>query len=166
MTLMTMISTATPSVTPSTEIEVMTETKVLLGRRYRSASSSSNGNRDMGAKLNARTGGVKASWGRIGARESPSIRSLLLPGMGQTGAVKSLVRLIVFVLWSGSAVFPAKAAFSSLYVFGDGVCSTSAAGGTTYYQHTYSNGEIWIQVLAQMPGLTYDPSKNPSDDVA
>ena len=52
MTLMTMISTATPSVTPSTEIKVMTETKVLLGRRYRSASSSSNGNRDMRAKLN------------------------------------------------------------------------------------------------------------------
>ncbi len=52
MTLMTMISTATPSVTPSTEIKVITETKVLLGRRYRSASSSSNGNRDMGAKLN------------------------------------------------------------------------------------------------------------------
>jgi hypothetical protein len=40
-------------VTPSTEINVMTETKVLLGRRYRSASSSSNGNRDMRAKLDA-----------------------------------------------------------------------------------------------------------------
>ena len=53
MTLMTMISTATPSVTPSTEIKVMTETNVLLGRRYRSASSSSNGNRDMRAKLDA-----------------------------------------------------------------------------------------------------------------
>ncbi len=51
MTLMTMISTATPSVTPSTEINVITETKVLLGRRYRSANRSSNGNRDMGAKL-------------------------------------------------------------------------------------------------------------------
>src|SRR3989442_1606988 len=51
MTLMTMISTATPKVTPSTEIKVMTETKVLLGRRYRSASSSSNGNPDMRGKL-------------------------------------------------------------------------------------------------------------------
>ena len=51
MTLMTMISTATPSVTPSTEINVITETNVLLGRRYRSASSSSNGNPDMRAKL-------------------------------------------------------------------------------------------------------------------
>src|SRR5258706_16412490 len=51
MTLMTMMSTATPRVTPSTEIKVMTETNVLLGRRYRSASSSSNGKRDMGGKL-------------------------------------------------------------------------------------------------------------------
>src|ERR1019366_2463270 len=51
MTLMTMISTATPSVTPSTEIKVITETNVLLGRRYRSASSSSNGNPDMRPNL-------------------------------------------------------------------------------------------------------------------
>src|SRR5439155_24289010 len=47
MTLITMMSTATPNETPSTEINVMTETNVLLGRRYRSASSSSNGRRDM-----------------------------------------------------------------------------------------------------------------------
>src|ERR1035438_6699703 len=77
MTLMTMISTATPSVTPSTEIEVMTETKVLLGRRYRSASSSSNGNRDMRAKLNAPTRRVNASRGKTG--ETGSHRSLNLP---------------------------------------------------------------------------------------
>jgi hypothetical protein len=49
---MTIMSTATPKVTPSTEIKVMTETNVLLGRRYRKASSSSNGSRDMGGKLN------------------------------------------------------------------------------------------------------------------
>src|SRR6266478_6468716 len=47
---MTIISTATPSATPSTEINVITETNVLLGRRYRSASSSSNGKRDMRRK--------------------------------------------------------------------------------------------------------------------
>src|SRR5258708_10863790 len=47
MTLMTMMSTATPKVTPSAEIRVITETNVRLGRRYRSASSSSNGNRDI-----------------------------------------------------------------------------------------------------------------------
>ena len=51
MTLMTMISTATPKVTPKTEIKVMTETNVLLGRRYRNASSSSNGKPDMGGKV-------------------------------------------------------------------------------------------------------------------
>ena len=69
MTLMTMISTATPSVTPSTEIKVMTETKVLLGRRYRSASSSSNGNRDMQAKLDAAPPYVNES--RSAMRPSP-----------------------------------------------------------------------------------------------
>src|SRR5437667_4569413 len=55
MTLMTMISTATPRVTPSTEIKVMTETNVLLGRRYRKARSSSNGSRDMGPQAKGRT---------------------------------------------------------------------------------------------------------------
>ena len=61
ITLMTMISTATPSATPMTEIKVMTETNVRLGRRYRSASSSSNGNRDMAAaKLNSPPASVNA----------------------------------------------------------------------------------------------------------
>ncbi len=47
ITLMTMMSTATPSVTPRTEIKVMIETNVRLGRRYRNASNNSNGKRDM-----------------------------------------------------------------------------------------------------------------------
>jgi tetratricopeptide (TPR) repeat protein len=42
-----MINTATPSVTPRTEIKVMIETNVRLGRKYRSAKSNSNGKRDM-----------------------------------------------------------------------------------------------------------------------
>ena len=58
MTLMTMIKTATPKVTPSTEISVITETKVLLGRKYLTASSSSNGSRDMRRTLNGSLGGV------------------------------------------------------------------------------------------------------------
>jgi len=33
-----------------------------------------------------------------------------------------------------------------------------------YYQHTYSNGQIWIQDLAALQGITYDPNKNPSDE--
>jgi hypothetical protein len=47
MTLMTMMSTATPNMTPMTEIKVMIETNVRLGRRYRRANSNSNGKRDM-----------------------------------------------------------------------------------------------------------------------
>ena len=72
MTLMTMISTATPKVTPSTEIKVMTETNVLLGRRYRSASSSSNGSRDMGGTYGD------------GAGVSKGKRKSLTPGMLRT----------------------------------------------------------------------------------
>ena len=54
-----------------------------------------------------------------------SILSLLLPVQRHSGAVKSLVRWIAFVLLSGLAVFPAQAAFSSLYAFGDGACTTT-----------------------------------------
>jgi hypothetical protein len=35
--------------TPTIDIKVMTDTNVLLGRKYRSASINSNGNRDMQA---------------------------------------------------------------------------------------------------------------------
>jgi hypothetical protein len=49
---------------------VITETNVLLGRRYRSASSSSNGNRDMPAKLDAGPPYVNES--RIAKCNSPS----------------------------------------------------------------------------------------------
>jgi phospholipase/lecithinase/hemolysin len=78
--------------------------------------------------------------------------------------VKSLVRWIAFVLLSGPAVFPAQAAFSSLYGFGDGVCSSTdnPYGGASYYPYTYCNGRVWLQVLAQRQGLTYDASKNNS----
>ena len=78
--------------------------------------------------------------------------------------MKSLVRLIVLVFLSGPAVLPTNAAFSSLYVLGDGVCSTTdnPQGGSLYYPNTYSNGRVWVQVLAQRQGLTYDASKNKS----
>jgi hypothetical protein len=89
------------------------------------------------------------------------IPALLAPGMRQAQAVKSLVQLIVFVLLSGPAVLPTQAAFSSLYAFGDGACTTTDNSSTTYwYPHTYSNGRVWIQVLAQRQGLSYDASKN------
>jgi phospholipase/lecithinase/hemolysin len=89
------------------------------------------------------------------------IHLYLFPAGEHIGAVKSLVRLIALVWLSASVVLPAQAAFSSLYAFGDGVCSsTDGPGDANYYPDTYSNGRIWIQVLAQRQGVTYSASKN------
>ena len=76
--------------------------------------------------------------------------------------MNSLVRLIVLVLLSGPAVLSSEAAFDLLYVFGDGVCSSTdnIYGGSLYYPDTYCNGRVWVQVLAQRQGVTYDASKN------
>jgi hypothetical protein len=76
--------------------------------------------------------------------------------------VNSLVRLILLLWLSGTAVLSSEAAFDSLYVFGDGVCSSTdnIYGGSLYYPDTYCNGRVWVQVLAQRQGVTYDASKN------
>ncbi|MSU58267.1 MAG: hypothetical protein EXS35_08815 [Pedosphaera sp.] len=60
-----------------------------------------------------------------------------------------------------AVVSSAPAAFTSLYVFGDGVCTTTnGPGGSDYYGDRYSNGRVWIEVLAQRQGLTYESNKN------
>jgi phospholipase/lecithinase/hemolysin len=60
----------------------------------------------------------------------------------------------VIALLLGPLVFPAQAAFSSLYVFGDGVCSTTnGPGGSLYYGNRFCNGRVWVEVLAQRQGL-------------
>src|SRR5690242_13732924 len=51
MTLITTMRTATPSMTPTIEMRVMTETNVRLGRKYRSARNNSNGSRDIRQRL-------------------------------------------------------------------------------------------------------------------
>jgi phospholipase/lecithinase/hemolysin len=69
---------------------------------------------------------------------------------------------MVGVLLLGPAVFPAQAAFTNLYVFGDGISTTTnnTSGLPYYYGLRYSNGRVWVEVLAQRQGLTYDPNKN------
>jgi phospholipase/lecithinase/hemolysin len=59
-------------------------------------------------------------------------------------------------------MFSAQAAFTNLYVFGDGISTTTnnTSGLSFYYGQRYSNGRVWIEVLAQRQGLTYDPNKN------
>ena len=70
--------------------------------------------------------------------------------------MKSLFRLTLAVLFFGAAHFQAHAAYSSLYVFGDGLSTTNdkTAGLNYYYGKRYSNGRVWVEVLAQRQGLT------------
>ena len=57
----------------------------------------------------------------------------------------------------------AEAAFSSLYIFGDGVCTTTTTSNQPtayYYGHRYCNGRVWVEVLAQRQGLTNNTVTN------
>ncbi|NNC89869.1 MAG: hypothetical protein HKN82_15535 [Akkermansiaceae bacterium] len=64
----------------------------------------------------------------------------------------------------------AAGGYTSLYVFGDGVCTTTdnptgpgeenEALADLYYGRRYCNGRVWVEVLAQWQGLTYDPAGN------
>jgi phospholipase/lecithinase/hemolysin len=78
--------------------------------------------------------------------------------------VKALVRWTVLFLLFASAAFSAPAAFTGLYAFGDGVCTTTnnTSGGSLYYSNSFCNGRVWIQVLAQRQGLPYITSNNMS----
>lgn len=64
-----------------------------------------------------------------------------------------------------STVLPASAAYSSLYVFGDALSATAdinAPGPPYYYGQRWSNGRVWVEVLAQRQGLQFDDTKNNS----
>jgi len=69
-----------------------------------------------------------------------------------------LIRSLVWVSVGGAAI-SASAAFSSIYIFGDSVSSTTTnnAEGTSltndYYGKRYCNGRTWVEVLAQRQGL-------------
>jgi hypothetical protein len=93
------------------------------------------------------------------------VSSLLPCGLWQNVTVKILVRALVVGCLFGIFALHARAGFTSIYAFGDGVsCSASnTLGGSLYYPYTYSNGKIWVQVLAERQGMTYDANKNPSD---
>lgn len=65
-----------------------------------------------------------------------------------------------------ATAFPASAAFSSLYVFGDALSatvdtnSTIPIGSSDYYGQRDSNGRVWVEVLAQRQGLKFDITNN------
>ena len=71
--------------------------------------------------------------------------------------MKNLVRFTAGILLFGLAVCPAQAAFTSLYIFGDGISTTTnnPTPGQLYYGYNLrqSNGRVWVEVLAQRLGL-------------
>jgi phospholipase/lecithinase/hemolysin len=70
--------------------------------------------------------------------------------------VKKLFLFTVGFLLFGLITFPARATFSSIYIFGDGLSTTTTnqVAGPTYYGLRNSNGRVWVEVLAQQLGLT------------
>jgi hypothetical protein len=74
-----------------------------------------------------------------------------------------LPRWIPCLLATLSGLLPAAAGWTSLYAFGDGVCTTTdGPGGSLFYGNSYCNGRVWIEVLAQWQGLPYVESQNDS----
>jgi phospholipase/lecithinase/hemolysin len=81
----------------------------------------------------------------------------------QTGRVKRLVRFTLYLLLFGPVVnFQARAAFSSIYIFGDSVSCTASntSGLSTYWGKRFTNGRVWVEVLAQRQNLTNNSITN------
>lgn len=55
-----------------------------------------------------------------------------------------------------------RAAFTSLYIFGDGASTTTSNTYPGYYGQRYCNGRVWVEVLAQWQNVTYQSSNNSS----
>ncbi len=76
--------------------------------------------------------------------------------------IRNVIRLLRFtlgVLLFGPVVCSAQATFSSIYIFGDTISTTTnnispSPSGTNYFGRRYTNGRVWVEVLAQELGLT------------
>ncbi len=67
------------------------------------------------------------------------------------------------------AISRLTAGYSSIYVFGDGVCTTTATltNPSLYYgpqqgQKRWSNGPVWTEILSPLQGVPYNAAKNNS----
>jgi phospholipase/lecithinase/hemolysin len=80
--------------------------------------------------------------------------------------VKSLSRFTIGILFFGFVILPAQAAFTGLYIFGDGLSTTNdnTSGLAYFYGQRYSNGRVWVEVLAQRQGLTISTNWSYFDD--
>jgi phospholipase/lecithinase/hemolysin len=74
--------------------------------------------------------------------------------------VKNLYLFTLGLCLFAAVPLPIRAAFSSLYVFGDSLSATNdnnpdtgSLGPPSYYGYRWSNGRVWIEVLAQRQGI-------------
>ena len=85
--------------------------------------------------------------------------------------MNSRVQVTLGVLLSSLVVHQAQAAFTSLYVFGDTTSTTLTNHGSIaylYFGGRFSNGRIWVELLAQQLNLTnnYWYSNNPTNHLS
>lgn len=71
---------------------------------------------------------------------------------------KNLIGFAAGILWFELAISPTEAAFSSIHIFGDSVSTTTNnaspyPSATNYFGRRFSNGRVWVEVLAQRQGL-------------
>lgn len=84
---------------------------------------------------------------------------------GTISPVKSFISFTLGALLFVNILQPARASYSSLYVFGDTLSATAdvnSPGGSYFYGKRWSNGRVWVEVLAQRQGLALDSIKNSS----
>lgn len=77
--------------------------------------------------------------------------------------MKSLWRFtICFCLLVVFGVSQTRAAFNSLYIFGDGASTTTnnLSSPTLYYGQRFCNGRVWVEVLAQWQAIPYITNNN------
>jgi thermolabile hemolysin len=65
--------------------------------------------------------------------------------------------ILFFVFWH-----TCTQAYTSFHVFGDSLSCTASntSPASYYYNKRYSNGRVWVEVLAQQQGLLFNPSNN------
>lgn len=81
--------------------------------------------------------------------------------LSKNGIVKLLIHVVLLACGLGWLEAPVRAAFTSLYIFGDGASTTTnGPGGAFYYGGRYCNGRVWVEVLAERQGLTYVSNRN------
>ena len=86
---------------------------------------------------------------------------------GEDNDMKKVARLILTGVVLGLAVVSVRGAFSSMFVMGDSISTTTNNPGAKslsayYYGQRFSNGRVWVEVLAQQQGLAFYPANNNS----